>query len=179
MSDRGLFQGDLVRLAAVDPARDAETFSSWYIDSEFPKLVDSRPARPLSTRYWEKALDEADPSSNTSYLFAIRTLESWVELDDIEWPGATGWLGIGIGAPGYWNRGYGTDAMKVLIRFAFLEVQLHRLNLNVFEYNERAVHLYQKLGFQVEGRVKNYLQRDGRTWDVIFMGLLRPEWREP
>lgn len=183
MLDRGVFQGELVRLAAIDPAADAGTFSGWYHNAEFQKLLDSRPARPLSRQFFEQDLGSSIKISNTQYAFAIRALTGdeligWVELDDIEWPHATGWIGIGIGNPAYWSKGYGTDAMKILIRFAFLEVGLYRLSLNVFEYNERALRVYEKLGFKVEGRVKNYLNRDGRRWDVIYMGLLRPEWQE-
>ncbi len=86
-------------------------------------------------------------------------------------------MGIGIGERDYWGRGYGTDAMQVLLRYAFDELNLHRVSLGVFEYNTRAIRAYEKAGFVVEGRGPQELHRDGRRWDMIFMGILREEWQ--
>jgi RimJ/RimL family protein N-acetyltransferase len=183
MADRSIFKGNLVRLTAINPSTDAQSFSAWYRNSEFLRLFNSSPARPLSSNFMEQDLEVSSRIIPSAYRLAIRTLTDneligWLELDDVQWPHGVGWVGIGIGNPDYWSRGYGTDAMRVLMRFAFLEVNLHRLSLNVFEYNQRALHVYEKLGFKVEGRVKGYLHRDGRRWDVIYLGLLRPEWQD-
>ena len=67
--------------------------------------------------------------------------------------------------------------MQVLLRYAFDELNLYRVTLNTFEYNPRAIRSYEKAGFKVEGRVRKYLNREGRRWDVIFMGILAEEWR--
>ena len=67
--------------------------------------------------------------------------------------------------------------MRILQRFAFTELNLERLTLNVFAYNERAQRSYLKAGFQVEGRQRERLRRGSRRQDMIFMGLLRDEWR--
>lgn len=87
-------------------------------------------------------------------------------------------MGIGIGEREYWSKGYGTDAMNVILRFAFDELNLYRISLNVFEYNQRAIRSYEKVGFVVEGREREFLRRAGRRWDMIFMGLLREEWAQ-
>lgn len=87
-------------------------------------------------------------------------------------------MGIGIGEREYWSKGYGTDAMNVILRFAFDELNLYRISLNVFEYNQRAIRSYEKVGFVVEGREREFLRRGGRRWDMIFMGLLREEWAQ-
>ena len=94
------------------------------------------------------------------------------------WPHSDGWLGIGLGEREYWGKGYGSDALRVLLRFAFTELNLQRVSLNAFEYNARAIRSYEKAGFRVEGRVREWMRRDGRRWDVIYMGLLREEWGE-
>jgi RimJ/RimL family protein N-acetyltransferase len=99
-----------------------------------------------------------------------------VELDGIAWPHGDAWIGIGLGERAYWGKGYGSDALRVLLRFAFQELNLHRVTLNVFEYNTRALKTYERLGFTIEGTVREALLRDGRRWDLIFMGLLRQEW---
>jgi RimJ/RimL family protein N-acetyltransferase len=85
-------------------------------------------------------------------------------------------LGISVGRKSDWGRGYGTDASKVTIRYGFQELNLHRIWLDVFGYNDRAQDLYRRLGFTEEGRLREHMARDGRRHDVILMGLLRPEW---
>jgi hypothetical protein len=70
----------------------------------------------------------------------------------------------------------GTDAMRVMLRYVFNELNLRRVSLIVFEYNLRAIRSYEKVGFVHEGRVRRVMQRDGRRWDFLYMGILREEW---
>jgi RimJ/RimL family protein N-acetyltransferase len=86
-------------------------------------------------------------------------------------------VGIGIGESDHWGKGFGSDAMRVLLRYGFLELGLHRVSLNVFSYNERAIRSYQKVGFVVEGISKNAILREGKRWDMIWMGILLDEWK--
>jgi RimJ/RimL family protein N-acetyltransferase len=67
--------------------------------------------------------------------------------------------------------------MRVMLRYAFQELNLHRVALAVFGYNERAYKSYQKVGFQVEGTLRERLRRDGQRYDMITMGILRDEWQ--
>jgi RimJ/RimL family protein N-acetyltransferase len=97
-------------------------------------------------------------------------------LSGISWSNGNSWVGIGIGEREYWGRGYGTDAMRVVLRFAFQELNLHRVSLSVFAYNERAVRSYVKAGFREEGRTRELMLREGTRHDVIEMGILREEW---
>jgi len=85
-------------------------------------------------------------------------------------------MGIGIGDKAYWGRGVGTEVMNILLRYVFTELNLHRLSLTVFEYNQRAIRLYEKCGFKIEGINREYHFRDGRRWDLVSMGILREEW---
>ncbi len=87
-------------------------------------------------------------------------------------------MGIGLGERKYWSKGYGTDAMRIILRYAFTELNLHRVSLDTFEYNPRAIRSYEKAGFKIEGRVRQLLNREGRRWDVIYMGILREEWEK-
>ena len=68
--------------------------------------------------------------------------------------------------------------MNLLLRFAFTEVNLRRVTLAVFEYNPRAIRTYEKVGFRHEGRLRQFLNKEGRRWDMLFMGILREEWLE-
>jgi RimJ/RimL family protein N-acetyltransferase len=85
-------------------------------------------------------------------------------------------VGIGLGEREFWGKGYGTDAMRIILRYAFTELNLHRVTLNVFEYNPRGVRSYEKAGFVLEGRQRGVLLREGRRWDEIYMGILREDW---
>ena len=69
-----------------------------------------------------------------------------------------------------------TDVMNVMLRYAFTEVNLKRVTLTVFEYNPRAIRSYEKAGFHHEGRLRGLLNREGKRYDELFMGILREEW---
>jgi RimJ/RimL family protein N-acetyltransferase len=121
--------------------------------------------------------------AKNAFLFGIRLLDDnrligYIELEGILWTHQTGWIGIGIGEPDYWNRGYGREAMALALDFSFGELNLHRTQLTVFDYNQRAIALYEKLGFQHEGTFREFLHRDGRRYDMHLYGLLRREWQE-
>jgi RimJ/RimL family protein N-acetyltransferase len=114
-------------------------------------------------------------------LFVIRALEEdkpigFVGLDGFNWVAGDAWVGIGIGEPEYWGRGYGTEAMKLVLGYGFRELNLHRVSLCVFEYNQRGYKSYLKAGFVEEGREREWIKRDGRHWDMVYMGILRTEW---
>lgn len=178
-----VYRGEKVRLVAIDPQKDAQRFASWGRDTEYARLLDSDPVRLWSVgqvkEWFEKQL-KADAFEEIQFM--IRTLDGdetigFVGLDGISWHNGNSWVGIGIGERENWSKGYGTDAMHIIARYAFEELGLHRLSLNVFAYNTRAIRSYEKIGYQVEGRVLEAIHRDGQRWDIIFMGLLHEEWR--
>jgi RimJ/RimL family protein N-acetyltransferase len=180
--EKDLFKGELVRLTAADLDVAAEAFARWSLDSEYYRLLDSDPCHLWSknkTREWlEKHLFNEKPDM---YSFLIRTLDGdcligEIGLDGIKYTHGDAFVGIGLGEREFWGKGYGTDAMRVLLRFAFTELNLRRVSLDVFEYNPRAVRSYEKVGFVVEGRMRGMLEREGKRWDLVFMGILREEW---
>ena len=179
-----IYKGKLVQLSAVDPDEFSKAFAGWRRDSEFMRLMDSNPVRLGSqkdTQKWiEKELDEQGPHQHS---FAIRTLAENKLIGDIglyvvNWPARDAFVGLGIGDRDFWGRGYGTDVMKLILRYAFMEVNLRRVTLTVFEYNPRAIRAYEKAGFCHEGRLRGSLQRDGKRYAELFMGVLREEWLE-
>ncbi|UOQ95297.1 GNAT family N-acetyltransferase [Halobacillus shinanisalinarum] len=76
----------------------------------------------------------------------------------------------------YWGSGFGTEAMSLLLQFGFENLNLHRVGLDVFSYNERAIRSYQKLGFRQEGIIRDDLYYDGKYHDSIVMGVLKEEF---
>ena len=85
-------------------------------------------------------------------------------------------MSIGLGDSANWGKRYGNEATRLALGFASNELHLHRVQLTVFDYNPRAIHLYEKLGFQQEGIYREFLQRDGRRFDMYLYGLLGHEW---
>ncbi len=83
---------------------------------------------------------------------------------------------IDIGEKEYWGKGYGREALKLLLDYAFLEMNLHRVSLRVFSFNEKAIKLYEKLGFKQEGISRQYLFREGKWHDLVHMGILQQEY---
>ncbi len=177
-----ILQGELVRLSADDPQVMAEAVNHWDRDSEFRRLLDSEPANQDSVKKLTELFEKSQrKDSPLFYSFAIHTLEGdrlvgFTGLDGDFFPHGEAFVGIGIGERDFWGKGYGTDAMKVILRFAFQELNLRRVALDTFEYNPRAIHSYEKVGFVHEGRAREFLYREGRRWDLIFMGILREEW---
>lgn len=173
-----LFSGKLVRLAVFDPEKDAEIMTIWNRDSEFSRLLSAGPAN----QWTPKQIKEWFEKEKDGFPFSIRTLSDdrmigQIELDGVDWGARHGWVGIGVGEREFWGKGYGTDALQILLRYAFNELNLNRVNLTVFEYNERAVKSYLKCGFVEEGRTRKSMLREGKRWDIVYMGILRDEWR--
>src|SRR5262249_38238823 len=86
-------------------------------------------------------------------------------------------FGISLGDKAAWGHGYGTEVTRLVVGHAFETLNLNRVWLHVFEYNPRAAHVYEKVGFRHEGRLRQSAFRDGRYWDTLVMGILRSEWR--
>lgn len=173
--NNSLFCGQMVRLSSCRP-EDAEILASWTEDAEYLRNVDTDIAAPSSV---ESFRNSGGKSSN-AIEFRLRALEDdtligFVALFGIEWNNQCGRLAIGIGNPNYRNKGYGTDALRLILRYAFNELNLHRVGLDVISYNKRAIRAYEKVGFKVEGTLRESVLRDGEKHDRIMMGILRNE----
>src|SRR5919108_2713988 len=179
---KDVLTGKFVRLSAWDPEEMSKAFPRWYQNSEYIRLLNSSARPMLSPKAELKWMEEeAGEMSLGSYFFSIHTLAAdkligELNLDVVTWPGRDAFVGLGIGETEYWNKGYGTDIMNVLLRFAFTEINLRRVTLTVFEYNPRAIRSYEKAGFRHEGRMRKFLNKEGKRWDMFYMGILREEW---
>ncbi len=179
MTSSTLLRGSRVRLTALTQS-DLPTVAQWHQNPEFLRLFDAFPAYPRTEAALAQWLDDRHKATD-AFLFAIRTLDNdaligYVELDGILWTHRVSGVSIAIGEAKHWGKGYGYEAMQLVLRFAFDELNLHRVQLTVFCYNERAIALYEKLGFQREGIHREHLQRDGKRHNMYLYGLLRSEW---
>ena len=181
---KDLFCGELVRLTSEQPELRAKEEARWARDTEFHRLADGDPAQLYSEKklkeWLEKHVEEGFKPER--YFFSIRALDDdkligflglWLHLIQSEV-----WVGIGIGERDYWGKGYGTDAMKLCVQYAFMELGAQRVSLGLHEYNPRALRSYKKAGFRLEGRTRQETQREGRRYDVLWMGVLREEWMQ-
>ncbi|MFD1178033.1 GNAT family N-acetyltransferase [Paenibacillus puldeungensis] len=100
-----------------------------------------------------------------------------IDLHKINWLSRSAVLGIVIGRKELLGQGYGREAIELLKRFVFETLNLNRLELEVYDYNERAYRCYVKCGFKEEGRMRQSLFKHGKYRDVIIMSVLAEEYR--
>ncbi|MFT4416151.1 GNAT family N-acetyltransferase [Fredinandcohnia humi] len=96
---------------------------------------------------------------------------------DIDHQQRNGSFRIAITDDNYLSKGYGSDALKLIIDYMFNTLNLRRIGINVYAYNARAIRAYEKLGFVQEGVLREELYYDGKYYDNILMGLLRNEYK--
>jgi len=85
-------------------------------------------------------------------------------------------LSVMIGDKKYWNRGYGTDVIKLILKFGFKVLKLNKIHLKCIEYNKRGIRCYEKCGFKHEGRLRKHMFKKGKAWDEIRMSILINEY---
>lgn len=179
---KDLFRGELVRLTLEEPEIAARAEVRWQRDSEFVRLADSDPIRFSSEKkikeWFEKQIEKGPQPER--FPFSVRTLAEdkligffGMSVDLIH---SEAWVGLGIGERDFWSKGYGTDMMKIGLRYAFMELGVQRVSLGVHEYNPRALRSYEKAGFVLEGRTRKDQCREGNRTDTLWMGILREEW---
>ena len=176
-----LLRGETVRLTAVSET-DLPTLAGWWSDADFLRLFDSVPAYPQTTTQLAERIKGGQDGRN-NFVFGIRPLAEnmllgLLELDGVMWTHGTTYVSIAIGDAARRGQGIGYEAMRLALRYAFAELNLHRVCLTVFSYNTPAIKLYEKLGFVQEGIYRQHVQRDGQRYDMILYGLLRPEWQK-
>jgi RimJ/RimL family protein N-acetyltransferase len=177
-----ILEGRLLRLAAGRlPEHDAEMWARWERDTQYRRLLDSEPPRMSTAARIRKEAEQENLPDNKGFGFTVRTLAEdrllgFTYLGIMSWVHRDAWLAIGLGDRDYWGQGYGTDALRVTLRFAFEELDLHRVTLNVFGNNVRAMRAYERVGFRHEGRLREAMLRDGGRIDILQMGILHSEW---
>lgn len=173
-----MLDGKLVRLRAREPG-DLERAYAWINDHEVTRHLTIRyPLSRVDEERWLRGIPTNSFANGVA--LAVETKEGAyignIDLREMRHEDRKAELAIMIGDKGYWSKGYGTDAILVLLRFAFHEMNLNRVWLTVHDSNERAVACYRKCGFREEGRLRHEVFRNGRYRDVVIMGILRREF---
>jgi len=165
-------KGDLV---ALGPLRREwlPLYQHWLNDFDMLKLVDRR-FRPHSSEWITQWYERHASGSQDSLLFTIIANDDArpvgnIALQDVDYRNRTAELGIYIGDPDARGKGFGTEAVRLMLGFGFNVLGLQNVMLRVFEYNQAAIHVYEKAGFREFGRRHQCQFMDGRFWDVVLM----------
>ncbi len=173
-----MLEGKITNLRPLDIS-DLERVYKWINDREVTRYLAAR--YPLSRKDEMNWLENSPPNSfSEGVRLAIETKDGQhiggINLHRLNPEDRKAGLGIMIGEKDHWSNGYGTDAVLTLLKLAFDEMNLHRVWLQAFPDNERAIACYLKCGFREEGRLRQEVFQDGRYYDVIVMGVLKDEF---
>jgi RimJ/RimL family protein N-acetyltransferase len=180
MSNRALpvLMGGRVTLRRPLPA-DAETRRRLGNDAEIVRMYggSSSGARPMTeneAKQWVQKLHDHDHA----WIIEVGSLIGAIRLDHVNFWDKRATLAVGIDDKARLGLGLGTEAITLVLRYAFDVMNLHRISVRVVEYNERALRAYQKSGFLIEGREREAALVDGMWFDDLLMGILDREYHD-
>jgi len=173
-------KGKKVTLRAIEES-DLELLHKWANDPDiwyllggwhFPQSLDS-------TKHWFQTLK----NDHLNHRFAIETEDSGLigtaNLVEIDWKNNHAFHGMMLGDKDIRGKGYGIDTIMAMMKYAFEELHLARLDGSMIEYNEVSLNIYcKKLGWKEEGRLRNWYFRKNRYWDKIVVGITREDYFE-
>jgi RimJ/RimL family protein N-acetyltransferase len=177
--------GDRIRLRAAEK-EDTKLFMAWVNDPEVTEHL--MLAYPLSQfeedRWYEKMMSQ--PPAEHVLVIEIKDADQPggyrpignCQFHNLDWRCRAAEVGIMIGEKAYWNQGYGTETMKLLLKHGFGTLNLHRIWLRVYDKNKRGIRAYEKAGYQYEGKFREAHYQDEQYCDVHFMSVLRQEWAD-
>lgn len=174
--------GQRIRLRPIEKD-DLPRYVKWFSDPELRSFLEKH--LPLGQvqeeRWFERNAGAGDFQAWAIDAQPLDGVGPYVHIGscgyhEIEWRNRVGEVGIVVGARDYWGKGYGTDAMQTLVAWGFYTLNLNRVQLRVFADNERAIRSYQKVGFQIEGRLRQASFYHGGYRDLLYMGVLREDW---
>jgi RimJ/RimL family protein N-acetyltransferase len=155
-------------------------FRRWYADPEVARLAryqDSPMREDEVNRFFQVRALGPDSLTMAIHEKSTGRLIGTCAFSQMDGDNGSAMYHITIGEKDVWGRGYGTEATRLMVDHAFGTLGLHRVALSVFEFNERAIRAYARVGFLTEGRAREAVWRDGRWWDELSMSLLAPEWQ--
>lgn len=177
-----MIYGERVRLRAIERS-DIPTFVRWFNDPEVRRYLTVQ--TPVSTaqeeQWFENMLQRQQRREDFIFVVEARVEDEWVPIGNvglhrINWKDRIAVFGIALGEKAYWDQGYGTDATRTVLRFAFEELNLHRVELEVISENLGARRCYEKAGFRHEGTRRQAIFSEGRYHDAHLMSVLREEF---
>lgn len=175
-----MITGKRVRLRAPERS-DIPLFARWLNDPEVTAgMMFYLPLSLADEENWFESMLHR-PQAEHPLTIEIRQDNGWTMIGNcsfnaIDWRVRSTEVGIFIGEKSFWNQGYGTEAMQLLLRHGFGTLNLNRIFLQVYANNPRAIRAYEKAGFVEEGRKRQAMYKDGVYIDVVLMSVLRQDW---
>src|SRR5215216_1596427 len=155
-------------------------YAAWYGDPEIWHLTSWAPS-PLNRSAVEKLFEDRELSPvDDSFAIHVKDEDEPVgviSLMNISDANESAELSVIVGQPDDRHRGYGSEAIELLLRYAFEELGLNRVALSAFDFNGEAIAAYEKLGFAVEGRYRQAIKRNSGFHDAILMSIVKGEWQ--
>lgn len=171
-----MLRGERVVLRALE-REDLPRCHKWFNDEEVTRYL--RRGDPRSMDEEERWFEKQD-ADKSNLVFGIEdengNLIGDIGLHNIDFRNGTAELGIVIGEKDKWDRGYGSEAIRVLLRYAFEELRLYHVEASVFVENRRSIRCLEKCGFVKEGVRRGLFFRSGKHHDAILFGILRVEF---
>jgi len=173
--------GKLVTLRSVKRS-DIAYFLKWFNDPEVIQYLGLY--LPMTEMSEEKFIEDLGGSrAQTTAMFIIEANEKnetkpigSISLNGINPKDHNATFGIAIGEKDYWSRGYGTEAARLIIRYGFEQLNLHRIGSGAIGFNERSIRMHKRVGFTEEGRQRQAIFKNGAFQDHVLFGFLRDEW---
>lgn len=176
MDHRPTLEGSRIILRPLTPA-DLDVYYELLLDPESLRLTGTqRTFTREDAAGWLASLAERENRLDMAIVSrALDRVVGEVVINEIDTRNRKANIRIGLHTD-YTDRGYGSEAMRLMMRYAFETLKLHRLELGVYDFNPRAIHVYQALGFQLEGRRRDVLLMDGVFHDELDMSILEDEY---
>lgn len=172
--------GDRIYLSPIN-SEDVEMYVKALNDFEITDYL-GRSANCVTIEQETEYLQNKS-KANDAIQFTIVTLDSdkaigTVSLERIDYINRSATLGIFIAEKDYFSNGYGTEAIKLILDYGFNYINLHSVNLQVMEFNPRAIRCYEKCGFKEYGRRRKCKFINGNYYDSVHMDILASEFKE-
>ena len=184
MIETPLFNGPNIHLAAIDPEKDGAVEAAWTYDLDYTQWVTDKPARPLGAlalkKHHEELQKKAEDSQNQMY-WAIRRTEGdeligFIRIPIVFWSHANAIVHLAFGSTQNLAQ-FGREALEMVLRYGFTELNLYRMETALPEYREDARALFEQAGFLLEVRRRKVFFRGGKYWDALHYGMLCHEWQ--
>ena len=167
--------GKLCYLSPID-LDDAEKFTEWLNDLEVISNLTLHSA-VINVNSERTILEKLSKEHNYSIIdIETNQLIGNCGLFDLDHLNRKAEVGLFIGDKKFWNRGYGTEALRLLLDYGFKALNLHNIMLKVYSFNERAIKCYEKTGFKIIGKRRASLRRLNNVYDEIYMDILPEEF---
>ena len=167
--------GDKVWLQCLEESDVEGPYLDWLNDEEVTRYLTGVRHSPVTKDYLLDYI-QSMAQSNKDILFAIHDAESkefigTSHFGPIDWLNRSAAIGILIGNKRYWGKGYGTEAIRLVLDYAFKSLNLQKITAGIVAIHQPSIKAFKKAGFENESQAKGHLFLDGKYYDYIYMGI--------